>query len=121
MDAETLRNYCLSLNGVTESFPFDEHVLAFKVKGKIFALTDIDKFESVNLKCEPGEAIELREKYEAVLPGYHMDKKHWNTVMMKSNLPDALIKEWIKNSYELVVAKLSKKLQNELRNEERMG
>lgn len=95
--------------GVTEAFPFDDQVLVFKVMGKMFALADVDLFVSINLKCDPERAIELRETYDAVQPGYHMNKKHWNTVEMDGSVGDKLIKEWIDHSYELVVAGLSKK------------
>lgn len=109
MNIETYRNFCLSFPGVTEEFPFNETALVFKVKGKMFALTNVDTFESISLKCDPVKAIELRETYPGiVVPGYHMNKKHWNTVSMSRNLPDPLIKEWITDSYYLVVAKLPK-------------
>ena len=110
MNIEQYRMFCLSLPGATEDLPFDENTLCFKVMGKIFSICDIDAFESINLKCNPIKAIELRETYpDDVIPGYHMNKKHWNTVMMDSNLPDKLIEEWITDSYNLVVAKLPKK------------
>ena len=110
MNIEQYRMFCLSLPGATEDLPFDENTLCFKVMGKIFSICDIDAFESINLKCDPIKAIELRETYpDDVIPGYHMNKKHWNTVMMDSNLPDKLIEEWITDSYNLVVAKLPKK------------
>ncbi|TVR15768.1 MAG: MmcQ/YjbR family DNA-binding protein [Balneolaceae bacterium] len=110
MNIEQYRSFCLSLPGATEDLPFDENTLCFKVMGKIFSICDIDEFESINLKCEPIKAIELRETYpDDVIPGYHMNKKHWNTVMMDSNLPDKMIEEWLTDSYNLVVAKLPKK------------
>lgn len=110
MNIESFREYCLSFSGVTEEFPFDENTLVFKVMGKMFALCDVDEFESINLKCDPVIAVELREEYPGLVePGYHMNKKHWNTVSMQGNLPDDLIKEWIKDSYDLVVAKLPKR------------
>ncbi len=109
MDIESFRNYCLAKKGITEEFPFDENTLVFKVMGKMFALTDIDLFESINLKCDPEEALVLRENYPSVIPGYHMNKKHWNTIKMEGNVPDILIKQWIDNSYNLVVSSLSKK------------
>ena len=110
MNIEQFRDYCLSFSGVTEEFPFDENTLVVKVIGKMFALCDVDDFESINLKCDPVEAIELRETYpDIVIPGYHMNKKHWNTISMQYNLPEELIKEWITNSYNLVVAGLPKK------------
>jgi predicted DNA-binding protein (MmcQ/YjbR family) len=109
MDIESFRNYCLSFPDTTEEFPFGPDTMVFKVKGKLFALTDIENFQSINLKCDPELIPELRERYPAVQPGYHMNKKHWNTVLMDHSISDKLIKEWIKHSYELVLAKLPKK------------
>lgn len=114
MNIEDYRNFCLSFRAVTEEFPFDENTLVFKVMGKMFALCDVEEFESINLKCDPVLAIELRERFPEVKPGYHMNKKHWNTINMQSNLPDHLIKEWTRNSYDLVVAKLPKKEREKL-------
>ncbi|MBS1558300.1 MAG: MmcQ/YjbR family DNA-binding protein [Bacteroidetes bacterium] len=105
MDIELFRNHCLQKEGVTEEFPFGENTLVYKVNGKIFALTDIDSFESINLKCDPEKAQFLRERYSFVLPGYHMNKKHWNTIRMERSIPDSLLKEWIDHSYGLVAAK----------------
>jgi len=93
----------LKKESVTEEFPFGEDVMVFKVKGKMFALTDVETFSSINLKCDPEKETELREQYGAVQPGYHMNKKHWNTVMIDGSLPDKLLKEWIDHSYELVL------------------
>ena len=115
MDIEFFRNYCLSKKGVTEEFPFDEQTLVFKVMGKMFALTNVDTFVSINLKCEPEKAVELREQYEGVRPGYHMNKKHWNTVLIDGSISNKLLKEWIDDSYNLVADSLTKKLQEELR------
>jgi predicted DNA-binding protein (MmcQ/YjbR family) len=109
MNIEQFRNYCLSLPATEETFPFDEVTLVFKVAGKMFALADVDLFTSINLKCDPELAVELRERYPAVQPGYHMSKVHWNTVEMDGSIPDALLKEWIKNSYDLVVASMTRK------------
>lgn len=114
MDAETFRNYCLAKKGVTEGFPFDKETLVFKVMGKMFALTDVDTFPSINLKCDPEKAHELRERFSAVQPGYHMNKAHWNTVIMDGSVPDKLIFEWVDHSYMLVAASLPKKLRHEL-------
>jgi len=108
------RNFCISMAGVTEEFPFDDKTLVFKVSGKMFTACDVDDFESINLKCNPVKAIELREKYSEVAPGYHMNKKHWNTVSMRGDLPDDLIREWITDSYDLVVAKLPKREREKL-------
>lgn len=109
MDIEHFRAYCISKKGVTEEFPFDESTLVFKVVGKMFALTDVDDFKSVNLKCEPEKAIELRERHSAIKSGYHMNKKHWNTIEMDGTIPNKLIEQWIDDSYELVTYKLTKK------------
>ncbi len=110
MDVETYRNYCLSKPGVTESFPFDEEVLVFKVLDKVFALGSIDAIPlKVNLKCDPDKAIEYREKHEDIQPGYHMNKKHWNTLNFHGNIDDDLLKHLIDHSYELVVSKMTKK------------
>jgi len=109
MDIESYRIHCLSKKGVTEEFPFDENTLVFKVMGKMFALTDVDEFISINLKCDPEYAVELRDTYDSVLPGYHMSKKHWNTVLMDDSIPDKILLEWINNSYDLVISTLPEK------------
>lgn len=114
MNIEELRNYCISKKGVTEEFPFDETTLVFKVMGKVFALTDLEGDLSVNMKCDPAMAVDLRERYSCVLPGYHMHKKHWNTVLVDGSVPDQLIREWIDHSYQLVVEKLTKQQQAKL-------
>ncbi|SIN79808.1 MmcQ/YjbR family DNA-binding protein [Chitinophaga niabensis] len=114
MNLEKFQQYCLSLPGTSEGLPFGENTLVFYVMGKMFALTDIEEFESANLKCDPDQAIELRERYEGVLPGYHMNKKHWNTVLFDGSIPDKLLLQWTKDSYDLVVAKLPKKVREEL-------
>ena len=108
MDIEEYRNYCLTKKGVTEEFPFDKHTLVYKVMGKMFALTNIDTFQSINLKCTPEKALQLRETHEEVTPGYHMNKKHWNTIQINGHIPDKLIYQWIDNSYTLVLKKLPK-------------
>jgi predicted DNA-binding protein (MmcQ/YjbR family) len=103
MDIEQFRTYCLQKEEVTETFPFDEVTLCFKVNGKIFALTGLDaEHFQVNLKCDPDYALELREAHEEVQPGYHMNKKHWNTVSFVGSLSDTLLKHLIDHSYELV-------------------
>lgn len=109
MNIEDLREYCLKKKEVTESFPFDDTTLVFKVKNKIFALTDIEKPLIINLKCDPEEAIELRERYTAVKPGYHMNKKLWNTIDIDGSIDEELILKWIDDSYRLIVEKLPKK------------
>lgn len=118
MNIEEFRNFCLSKNGVTESFPFGEETLVFKVMGKVFALVGLDSHPaSANLKCDPEKAIELREEYDGlIVPGYHMNKKHWNTVEIEGNLPHQLLIELIDHSYNLVVKGLTKKLKAELHN-----
>ena len=105
------REYCLSKPGTSEDTPFDENTLCFKVGGKIFAIIDIELFESVNLKCDPEKAVELREQYSGIVPGYHMNKKHWNTININWQVSDVLLNEWIDDSYNLVVRQLSKKEQ----------
>ncbi len=114
MNIEEFRAYCLLKKSVTESFPFDDTTLVMKVLNKMFALANLDGDLSINLKCVPEKALELREQYPAVLPGYHMNKKHWNTVMIDNSIPDALIKEWIDDSYNLVLSKLPKKEREKL-------
>jgi predicted DNA-binding protein (MmcQ/YjbR family) len=102
MNIEILHEYCSSKPDVTEGFPFGEDTLVFKVKGKIFALANLNGDLSVNLKCDPGFAVELRERYSSVTPGYHMNKKHWNTVLLDGSIPDQEISSWIDHSYNLV-------------------
>ena len=119
MNPESLREFCISLPAVTEEFPFDEQTLVFKVKGKMFALTDVDSFASINLKCDPERAVELREQHDSILPGYHMNKKHWNTVLLDGSLGEKLVKDLILHSYQLVVAGLPRKVREELTQKER--
>ncbi|GGE11455.1 MmcQ/YjbR family DNA-binding protein [Psychroflexus salis] len=120
MEIDEYRTYCLSKAQTTESFPFDEDVLVFKVAGKMYALASLKKWEAgehrINLKCNPDEAIQLREKYpDEVFPGYHMDKKHWNTVVVNGpNLSLQQIQNFIDQSYDLVVSKLPKKKREEI-------
>ncbi len=116
MNVEEIQEYCLLKKGVTESFPFDNVTLVFKVSGKMFALMNLDGDLSVNLKCDPDKAIELREEYPAVLPGFHMHKRHWNTIHIDGSVSPRLLQEWITDSYNLVVSKMSKKLRDELQN-----
>jgi len=117
MDAESLREYCLAKAGTTEEFPFDETTLVFKVMGKMFGLVSLKRMPlSINLKCAPDRAEELRERYEAINPGYHMNKKHWNTIILEEDVNGKLLANLIDHSYELVVSKLSKKLKDELSN-----
>jgi predicted DNA-binding protein (MmcQ/YjbR family) len=108
MNIEEFRDYCLDKTAVTEDMPFGEDTLVFKVGGKIFALTDINSFASVNLKCNPERAVELRDQFAFITPGYHMNKKHWNTVLLDSPISNAQLKELIDHSYGLVYAALPK-------------
>lgn len=122
MNIEDFREYCLTKRGATEDFPFDEDTLVFKVGGKMFALTSLQKWEegnhSINLKCDPEYAIELREQFpDEVFPGYHMSKKHWNTVHVdRGRLGLRKIHHLINHSYDLVVSKLPKKVREALKN-----
>lgn len=113
MDIEMFREYCLSKVGVEESLPFDEHTLVFKVGNKIFALTSLNRDPAVNLKCNPERAIELREHHSSIIPGYHMSKKHWNTVILDGSISDALLIELIDHSYTLVFNSLTKKVRDQ--------
>ena len=109
MDLAKFREYCLSKPQTTESTPFGEDVLVFKVGGKIFALAALDEVPvTANLKCDPDLALELRDRYEQVRPGYHMNKKHWNTVELDSGIPDTELRKMIDHSYDLVAEKLRK-------------
>lgn len=113
MDIESFRSYCLSKKMVSESLPFGDDTLVFKVLDRVFALADITLFESINLKCDPEQAIMLREQYPAVQPGYHMNKRHWNTVLMDGSVPDRILQQWIDDSYRLVVDKMPKKIKQQ--------
>lgn len=115
MHIEEFRAYCLSKNRVTEEFPFDENTLVFKVCGKMFALTGLEEPDlKVNLKCDPEKAISLREQYESITAGFHMNKKHWNTVEVDGSFSDDFFKDLIDHSYDLVVKGLPKKLRDHL-------
>ena len=114
MNLETFRSHCIGKPGFSEDLPFGPEVLVFRVGPKIFALMDIDRFESVNLKCDPERAVELREQYAGIIPGYHMNKRHWNTVTMDGSLPHRLILELVDHSYKLVRSSLPAKLRNAL-------
>lgn len=116
MNIEDFRNYCLDKKGVSESFPFDETTLVFKVLDKMFALTDTENEFSINLKCEPEKAIMLREQFSDVKPGFHMNKKHWNTITITNNISNSLLIEWIDDSYNLIVSKMTKKNKELLKN-----
>lgn len=118
MNLETFYDYCLSKPGVTEHFPFNEDALVLKVGGKMFLLSSLSSWEKgspkVNLKCDPERAQELRGEYEGIEPGYHMSKKHWNTVTINEEVSDGLVKELIDHSYELVFKSLTIKIQTEI-------
>lgn len=118
MNIEQFRTYCLSKPGASEDFPFDETTLCFRVAGKIFAITDLQAERlSVNLKCKPDYALELRERYNEVQPGWHMNKKHWNTVDFEGSIGDILLYALIDHSYEQVVRTLSRAQRQALTNE----
>lgn len=118
MNIQQFYDFCLAKKGVSEHFPFDQDTLVFKVGGKMFALSSLKQWEqgipSINLKCDPERAIELRTEYEAVKPGYHMSKVHWNTIDVNSDVTDKMMCELMNHSYELVFKSLSKKMQNEI-------
>lgn len=114
MDIEKIREYCLTKKGVTEGFPFDEETLVFKVMGKMYALLNLGEPSILNLKCDPEKAIELREEYSHIRPGYHMNKEHWNTFDLEGNFKFSFLEEWIDHSYELILSKLPQKVKEEL-------
>jgi len=115
MNLESLRDYCLKLSGVTEELPFGPDTLVFKVMGKVFLLTSLDGTPlSFNVKCDPEKAEELRADFSEVLPGYHMNKKHWNTIQVTGSIPSDLLFEWVKDSYDLVARSLTKAAKQEL-------
>jgi predicted DNA-binding protein (MmcQ/YjbR family) len=122
MNIQQLYEFCLSKKGVTEHFPFDEDTLVFKVGGKMFALTSLKQFEdgnpSMNLKCDPEKAEELRAEYEGIRPGYHMSKVHWNSVDFNKDVSTKMICELINHSYDLVFKSLTKKVQAEISEKE---
>jgi len=114
MDLDSFRLYCLAKKGVEETFPFDETTLVFKVMGKMFALTGLNnEVFSVNLKCDPDWATELREEFEEIRPGWHMSKTHWNTVVFEGELKEAMLRKLIDHSYDLIVESLPKKIRAE--------
>lgn len=114
MDLNSILEFCAKLKGTEETFPFDKTTLVFKVMNKMYALIDIHEANTINLKCDPEMAIELRERYEEITPGWHMNKTHWNTVNLRGNLKEAHVQEMIVNSYDLIVKSLPKKLRDEL-------
>jgi len=120
VEVDQLQDYCLSKKGTTQDMPFDNETLVFKVMGKMFLLLGLERWErgepSINVKCDPQKAIELREEYDGVVTGaWHMSKTHWNTIHMNQSMPDPTVFEWIDHSYDLVVAGMTKKLQAELK------
>ncbi|OEK05286.1 MmcQ/YjbR family DNA-binding protein [Roseivirga misakiensis] len=115
MYIDEFRDYCIAKPGVTEETPFGPDTLVLKVMGKMFALTGLDHFEFINLKCEPEKSAELREQWEGIRPGWHMNKTHWNSVFVDGSVPDNMIRDLIDHSYELVASSLSKKLKEELK------
>lgn len=114
MNIESLRDYCLSKKQVVETFPFGEDTLVFKVMDKIFLLTGLDQPDRFNVKCDPEKAVALREEYEEVQPGYHMNKTHWNTVFINGRLSNSQLKEMIDHSYNLIVKSLPKSKQAQI-------
>jgi predicted DNA-binding protein (MmcQ/YjbR family) len=110
MNAELIREYCLKKKEVTESFPFNDTALVFKVHGKMFLLLSLETSLSLSLKCDPEKAINLRERYSSVIPGYHFNKKHWNTIYIDGSIDEKLIFDWIDHSYELVIRKFPKSI-----------
>ena len=114
MTLEAFRAYCAAFPGFSEDLPFGPEVLAFRVGGRIFALMDVDAFESVNLKCDPERAVDLREQHPGITPGYHMNKRHWNTVRPDGGVPPRLLLELARHSYELVRASLPRKVRDTL-------
>jgi predicted DNA-binding protein (MmcQ/YjbR family) len=109
MNIEAIREYCLSKKGAVETYPFDDITLVIKVGGKMFALISLDRIPlQINLKCDPEKAIELRERHENVIPGWHMNKKYWNTVILEDNVRWSDLKEWMDHSYNEVVLGLKK-------------
>lgn len=113
MNVETIREYCLSKKGTTESFPFDETSLVIKVMNKMFALIDLEEANSITLKCDPERAIELREHYSGIEGAYHFNKKYWNGIYFDIDVDDKLIKELVDHSYDEVIKKFTKKLRAE--------
>jgi predicted DNA-binding protein (MmcQ/YjbR family) len=113
MNLEIIREYCLKKNAVNECLPFDNETLVFKVAGKIFALLSLNGDWGLNLKCDPEKAIELREKYSDIIPGYHMNKKHWNTLNLNGQLPEKLVFELIDHSYIIIIETLPNKIKKE--------
>jgi len=118
MDIELLREYCIVKSGVTESLPFGPDTLVFKVGGKVFLLISLNTPTKFNVKCDPERAVALREEYTEIVPGFHMNKKHWNTVSFEGRLSDNLLRELIDHSYDLVYKSLPAKIKESIKDEE---
>ena len=115
MDSKALRDWCLQQAGAAEEFPFGDETSVFKVAGKIFALSALDRTPlEVSVKCEPGLALALRDSYAAIRPGYHLNKRHWNTITIDGSMPDQHVRDMVEDSYDLVVSALPKRLRDEL-------
>ena len=115
MDATGLHAWCLEQPGAFEDFPFGPETSVFKVAGKIFAISALDRTPlNVSVKCEPELAVALRHSYEAIVPGYHLDKRHWNTITLDGSLPDQLVRDLVEDSYDLIVSALPKRVREEL-------
>ena len=115
MTPAALRRECLRMPGATEDFPFNPETSVFKVGGKVFAITALEARPlNVSLKCEPGLAEQLRADHPAITPGYHLNKRHWNTVVLDGSVPDAMVRDMIEDSYDLIVAKLPKRTRQAL-------
>jgi len=122
MNVEDISEYCLKKRGTSEDFPFDEETLVFKVVGKMYALIPLERIPlQINLKCGPELAVDLRERYDSVRPGYHMNKNHWNTILIDGSLREELILEWIDLSYDLVIKGLKKSEKEKLQKMENIG
>ena len=116
MNARELRDWCLGQSGAVEEFPFGPDHSVFKVGGKLFAISALDREPlEVSVKCDPDLAVQLRASYDAIRPGYHLNKRHWNTITLDERIPDKLARDLIEDSYDLVVSGLSKKKQQQLR------
>ncbi len=114
MTFKEFQDYCQSFKGVTGEFPFDARTLVYKVMGKMFTLTDIEDFKSISLKCDPIDAHAYREMFKSVTPGYHLNKKHWNSIELTGEVNDSNLKLWIKESYNLVVKGLPRKIRENI-------
>ena len=119
MDIESLRDYCLSKPAVEETLPFGPDILVYKVGGKIFLICSLtSETFRFSVKCDPEKAIELRERYHCVQPGYHLNKKHWNTIFVDGTVSNSQLKEWINDSYDLIVASLPAKTRDQVKGQQ---